>query len=87
MSAEQLGRYASALGTISLYHDDGCFWTTGTYTDAVDHVTRRETDVPQDRASAWHWYRLLRSRGAVLAPFPPPPPKRTPVSSEADGAS
>ena len=23
-----------------------------------------------DRASAWHWYRLLRSRGAVLAPFP-----------------
>lgn len=66
----RLGHFISDIGRIELYHDAGRFETRSTYTDAVDHVTRRECPVPQSRSRAWDWYMLCDERGATFAPFP-----------------
>jgi len=65
-----LGHFETGLGRITLHHDGGRFETRSTYTDAVDHVTRRECPVPQSRSAAWDWYLLMDERGATLGAFP-----------------
>jgi hypothetical protein len=69
MTALVLGRMNTDLGPIELDHSAGVFTTSRVYADALTGEPR-DSIIVVDRASAWEWYDLMVTRGAVFCAFP-----------------